>query len=72
VFGMNRTVRTSAIAATLATTLIAMAGCQHLATIKSAGGVVHKVRTITLQMPDAGDPDGVFFAHDVSVTSQGS
>ena len=60
------------IAAAVAAVLIGLAACGGLPTIDKAGAVRRAVTLIRLQMPDEGNPDGLFFARDVTRRSHGT
>jgi TRAP-type C4-dicarboxylate transport system substrate-binding protein len=70
VTGMNRTMRMP-LAAALAAALLGLAACGSQAAIDKAGAARHHVTVIRLQMPDGGDPDGLYFAQDVARRSHG-
>jgi TRAP-type C4-dicarboxylate transport system substrate-binding protein len=60
------------IAAAVAVALIGPAACGGLPNIDKAGAVRHVATVIRLQMPDEGNPDGLFFARDVARRSHGT
>jgi TRAP-type C4-dicarboxylate transport system substrate-binding protein len=72
VTGMNRTMTVPLAATTLAAALAGLAGCTGTPSIGKSGAVNQAVTVITLQMPDAGDPDGTYFAQDVARRSHGT
>lgn len=69
---MNRTMRKQLTAAALAAAVLGLAACGSQAVIDKAGAVRHAVTVIRVQMPDEGDPDGVYFAQDVTQRAQGA
>ena len=72
VTSMKRTVCMSVSAAAVAAALIGLAACGGLPTVNKAGAVRHAVTVIRLQMPDEGNPDGLYFAQDVARRSHGT
>jgi TRAP-type transport system periplasmic protein len=68
---MNRTMHMP-LAAALAIASLGLAACAGQASVGKSGAVSHDVTVIRLQMPDEGDPDGLYFAQDVALRSQGS
>jgi|HubBroStandDraft_6_1064221.scaffolds.fasta_scaffold14460_3 TRAP-type C4-dicarboxylate transport system substrate-binding protein len=70
---MNRTIRVPLrTAAALAAAVLGLAACTGTPSIGKSGAVNRAVTTITLQMPDTDDPDGVYFAQDVARRSHGT
>jgi TRAP-type C4-dicarboxylate transport system substrate-binding protein len=70
VTGMNQTMR-MLLTAALSAALLGLAACESQAAIDKAGAARHTVTVIRLQMPDEGDPDGLYFAQDVARRSHG-
>jgi TRAP-type C4-dicarboxylate transport system substrate-binding protein len=68
---MSQALRISVIAAAVAAALIGPAACAA-PMIDKAGAVRHAATVIRLQMPDEGNPDGLFFARDVTRRSHGT
>jgi TRAP-type C4-dicarboxylate transport system substrate-binding protein len=62
----------SVSAAAVAAALIGVAACAGLPTVDKAGAVRHAGTVIRLQMPDEGNPDGLYFAQDVARRSHGT
>jgi TRAP-type transport system periplasmic protein len=69
---MNRTFRTTLAAAALTAALLVTAACASTARLDKAGSARHAVTAITLQMPDGTQPDGIYFAQDVTRRSGGT
>jgi TRAP-type transport system periplasmic protein len=69
---MNHVLRKPLMAAVLAAAVLGPAACGSTARIDKAGTVSHPVTVITLQMPDGTQPDGIYFAQDVSRRSGGT
>ena len=69
---MNRTVCVPLAVTALAAALAGLAGCAGTPSIGKSGAVRQAVTVITLQMPDAGDPGGMYFAQDVAQRSHGT
>lgn len=55
-----------------AVAVIGLAACGGLPTVDKAGAVRHAATVIRLQLPDEGNPDGLFFAQDVARRSHGT
>src|SRR5580704_11470472 len=72
VISMKRTVCMSVSAAAVAAALIGVAACSGLPTVDKAGAVRYAGTVIRLQMPDEGNPDGLYFAQDVARRSHGT
>ena len=72
VTSMKRTVCMSVSAAAVAAALIGLAACEGQPTVDKAGAVRHAVTVIRLQLPDEGNPDGLYFAQDVARRSDGT
>ena len=68
---MNRTMRMP-LAAAFAITSLGLAACAGQPSVGKSGAVSRDVTVIRLQMPDEGDPDGLYFAQDVALRSHGS
>jgi TRAP-type C4-dicarboxylate transport system substrate-binding protein len=68
---MNRTTHMP-LAAALAIASLGLAACTGQLNVGKSGAVSHDVTVIRLQMPDEGDPDGLYFAQDVALRSHGS
>ena len=68
---MNRTMHI-ALAAALAIASLGLAACTGQPRLGKSGAVSHDVTVIRLQMPDEGDPDGLYFAQDVALRSHGT
>jgi TRAP-type C4-dicarboxylate transport system substrate-binding protein len=62
---MNRTMHL-ALAAVLAIASLGLAACAGQPSVGKSGAVSHHVTVIRLQMPDQGNPDGLYFAQDVA------
>ena len=58
-------------AAGLTAALVVLAACGSPTRIDKAGALEHAVTTVTLEVPDSGAPEGMFFAEDVSKRSHG-
>jgi TRAP-type C4-dicarboxylate transport system substrate-binding protein len=69
---MNRTMTVPVAAAALAVAMTGLAACTGTPSIGKSGAVNQAVTVITLQMPDAGDPDATYFAQDVARRSHGT
>jgi hypothetical protein len=69
---MNRTASKILAAAGLAAAVIGLAACAGTPSIGKSGAVNHAVTVITLQMPDGSQPDGIYFAQDVTRRSGGT
>jgi len=69
---MTRTVSVPLAVTMLAAALAGLAACTGTPSIGKSGAVNQPVTVITLQMPDAGDPDGTYFAQDVARRSHGT
>ena len=68
---MNRTMHMP-LAAALAIASLGLAACAGQPSVGKSGAVSRDVTVIRLQMPDEGDPDGLYFAQDVALRSHGS
>jgi TRAP-type transport system periplasmic protein len=71
---MNRTIRRPLTATALAIALVGLAACgkTYIDQAGNASPPVTKMTTITLQMPDGTQPDGIYFAQDVARRSGGT
>jgi TRAP-type C4-dicarboxylate transport system substrate-binding protein len=72
VTGMNPAMSMPLAATTLAVALVGLTACTGMPSIGKSGAVKQAVTVITLQMPDTGDPDGLYFARDVARRSHGT
>ena len=68
---MNRTMHMP-LAAALAIASVGLAACTGQPSVGKSGAVSHDTTVIRLQMPDEGDPDGLYFAQDVALRSHGT
>ena len=60
------------LAAVLVIASLGLAACAGQPSVGKSGAVSREVTVIRLQMPDEGDPDGLYFAQDVALRSHGS
>jgi TRAP-type C4-dicarboxylate transport system substrate-binding protein len=69
---MIRTSGSFSAAAGLSAAVVVLAACGSTGRVDKAGAIEHTVSTMTLELPDSGDPDGTYFAADVEKLSRGT
>jgi TRAP-type C4-dicarboxylate transport system substrate-binding protein len=69
---MDRYLRRARPVAAVVAAAVVVVACGHVAKIDKAGAAHAAATVIRLQMPEGGDPDGVFFAQDATALSRGA